>query len=79
MRLKEIISEDFQDEGIKDTWNKGVQKVKKFFTPAPPAENGSPFDSVNPTKMKELIKNVLAGKELTPLEAQMLTDLYRKL
>jgi hypothetical protein len=79
MRLKDIIVEDPHTEGFKDVWDKGVEKVKKIFTPSPTSSPSDAFDSVDPIKMKELIKNVLAGKELTPLEAQMLKDLYRKL
>lgn len=91
MRLTEIISEDIQSESLSDVkaaWDTGVHKIKKIINPATTTSiapekaaksTKSPFDSVDPVKMKELVKNVLAGKALTPLEAQLLQDLYRKL
>lgn len=90
MRLTEIISENIQHESLSDVkaaWDTGVHKVKKIMNPATTSaapekaakSTSSPFDSVDPVKMKELVKNVLAGKALTPLEAQLLQDLYRKL
>jgi hypothetical protein len=95
MRLTEIISESIQTESLSDVkaaWDTGVDKIKKIMTPdaastdttstAPEKEivtKPSPFDSVDPVKMKELVKNVLAKQELTLMQTRMLQDLYKKL
>lgn len=86
MRLTEFVQTESLSD-VKSAWDTGVHKIKKIVNPATTAAapekktvaKQSPFDSVDPVKMKELVKNVLAGKALTPPEAQILQDLYRKL
>jgi hypothetical protein len=86
MRLNEFVQTESLSD-VKSAWDTGVHKIKKIMNPATTAvapekktvAKTSPFDSVDPIRMKELVKNVLAGKALTPPETQMLQDLYRKL
>ena len=86
MRLTEFVQTESLSD-VKSAWDTGVHKIKKVMNPATTSvapekktvSKKSPFDSVDPVQMKELVKNVLAGKALTPPETQMLQDLYRKL
>ena len=86
MRLTEFVQTESLSD-VKSAWDTGVHKIKKIVNPATTSvapekktvAKKSPFDSVDPIQMKELVKNVLAGKALTPPEAQILQDLYRKL
>lgn len=86
MRLTEFVQTESLSD-VKSAWDTGVHKIKKIMNPATTSvapekktvAKTSPFDSVDPVQMKELVKNVLAGKALTPPETQMLQDLYRKL
>ena len=86
MRLTEFVQTESLSD-VKSAWGTGVHKIKKIMNPATTSvapekktvAKKSPFDSVDPVPMKELVKNVLAGKALTPPEAQLLQDLYRKL
>jgi hypothetical protein len=86
MRLTEFVQTESLSD-VKSAWDTGVHKIKKIMNPnttstAPEKKTvtkKSPFDSVDPVQMKELIKNVLAKQELSSMQTQMLQDLYRKL
>jgi hypothetical protein len=86
MRLIEFVQTESLSD-VKSAWGTGVHKIKKIINPATTStapekqtvSKKSPFDSVDPVKMKELVKNVLAKQELTSMQTQMLQDLYRKL
>jgi hypothetical protein len=86
MRLTEFVQTESLSD-VKAAWDTGVHKIKKVMNPATTSvapekktvSKKSPFDSVDPVQMKELVKNVLAKQELTSMQTQMLQDLYRKL
>jgi hypothetical protein len=86
MRLTEFVQTESLSD-VKSAWDTGVHKIKKVMNPATTSvapekktvSKTSPFDSVDPIQMKELVKNVLAKQELTSMQTQMLQDLYRKL
>ncbi len=81
MRLQDIINKPSLEEGeFGDAWGKGVEKVKKFFSPKDePESTTDTLAGIDLKQLKSALFNVLEKRPLEYGQEDVLNKVYKKL